>query len=280
MAGGTGNDSYRVDSRSDITLEYLGEGVDTVEANCSFTLSSNIENLTLLEGGNYAAGGNSLANVILGNSGNNTISGGLGADTLDGGLGDDVYILNDLIDVIIDAGGVDTIRTSVSIELQNGIERAELIGLGDISATGNGAANTLVGNAGANYLDGGLGVDILTGGEGGDGFFMSYNGAGNSADTVTDFKTGEDLLMIDLASFGIDPISSGITSSGVLNSNSFVSGAGARALDANDYIIFDTATQLLSFDPDGSGSLNSLPIALIIGTKPINLSASDVYCVS
>jgi Ca2+-binding RTX toxin-like protein len=155
----------------------------------------------------------------------------------------------------------------------------ELIGLGDISATGNGAANVLVGNASANYLDGGLGVDTLTGGAGGDGFFMSYNGVGSSADTITDFKPGEDLLMIDLASFGINPIAAGIKSSGVANADSYVSGAGARAFDANDYIVFDTAKQLLSIDPDGSGPLNALPLAVIVGTNTANLSASDFYYV-
>jgi Ca2+-binding RTX toxin-like protein/subtilisin-like proprotein convertase family protein len=278
MAGGAGNDLYRVDSRSDLVLEYANEGVDTVEATSTYTLTANVENLTLLEGGDFSAGGNSLANVITGNSGNNLLSGGLGADTLIGGLGDDTYVLSDLLDSIIDSGGIDTIRSSNSITLQDVIERAELIGLGDTSAIGNAADNTLIGNSGNNYLEGGAGVDLLTGGAGGDGFFMAFNGSGKTADTVSDFKSGEDLLMLDLASFGIDPVALGIASSGMVAVDTFVSGAGARALDPNDYFIYDTAQQILFVDPDGSGTQVALAGVHLSGTGGMTLAADDIYC--
>jgi Ca2+-binding RTX toxin-like protein len=275
MAGGTGNDLYRVDSRSDLVLEYAGEGNDTVEAASTYTLTANVENLTLLEGGDYAGGGNSLPNLITGNGGNNLLSGGLGADTLIGGLGNDTYVLSDLLDTIVDSGGIDTIRTSLSITLQEGIERAELIGLGDVSAVGNGADNTLIGNPGNNYLEGGAGVDTLTGGAGGDGFFIAYNGAGKDPDTVTDFKSGEDLLMIDLASFGINPQALGIVSSGMVALDTAVFGAGARALDPNDYFIYDTAQQILFVDPDGSGALVALVAVHFSGITEIG--PDDLY---
>ena len=275
MAGGAGDDLYRVDSRSDLVLEYTGEGVDTVEASSTYTLTANVENLILLEGGDYAGGGNSLANRITGNSGSNTLSGGLGADTLVGGLGNDTYVLSDLLDTIIDSGGIDTIRTPLSIILQEGIERAELIGLGDVSALGNGAANTLVGNPGNNYLEGAAGVDTLTGGAGGDGFYIAYNGAGKDADTVSDFKTGEDLVMLDLASFGINPQALGILSSGMVSLDSLVQGAGARALDTNDYFIYDTAQMALYVDPDGSGPGAALMAVHLLNTP--RLTADDLY---
>jgi len=278
MAGGAGNDLYRVDSRSDLILEYANEGTDTVEAASTYTLTANVENLTLLEGGDYAGGGNSLNNVITGNSGNNILSGGLGADTLIGGLGNDTYVLSDLLDSIIDSGGIDTIRSSQSITLQDVIERAELIGLGDTSAVGNGLDNSLSGNSGNNYLEGGAGVDILTGGAGGDGFFIAFNGIDQAADTVTDFKSGEDLLMLDLASFGIDPVALGISSSGMVSADTFVQGAGARALDPNDYFVFDTAQQTLYIDPDGSGQQVPLVGVHLSGSGGVALLADDIYC--
>jgi Ca2+-binding RTX toxin-like protein len=278
IAGGAGNDLYRVDSRSDLILEYANEGTDTVEAASTYTLTANVENLTLLEGGDFAGGGNSLNNVITGNSGNNILSGGLGADTLVGGLGNDTYVLSDLLDTIIDSGGIDTIRSSLSISLQEVIERAELIGLGDTSAVGNALNNTLIGNSGNNYLEGGAGVDELTGGAGGDGFFISFNGTGKSADTVTDFKSGEDLLMLDLASFGIDPVAQGISASGMVTSDTFVQGAGARALDPNDYFVFDTAQQLLYIDPDGSGQQVPLVGVHLAANAGVTLLADDIYC--
>jgi Ca2+-binding RTX toxin-like protein len=277
MAGGLGNDLYRVDSRSDLVLEYTGEGTDTVEASSTYTLTANVENLTLLEGGDYAGGGNSLANVITGNSGNNVLSGGLGADTLIGGLGNDTYVLSDLLDTIIDSGGIDTIRTALSITLQSGIERAELIGLGDVSAIGNAADNTLIGNAGNNYLDGAAGIDILTGGAGGDGFFIAYNGAGKASDTITDFKSGEDLIMLDLASFGINPATLGILSSGTPTVGTLVQGAGAVALDPNDYFIFDTAQQTLYVDADGSGPGLAMAAVHFTGGATLNLTPDDIY---
>jgi Ca2+-binding RTX toxin-like protein len=162
MAGGLGDDLYRVDSRSDLILEYAGEGTDTVEATTSYSLSANIENLTLLEGGDWSAGGNSLNNIIMGNSGNNSLSGGMGTDTLVGGLGNDTYVLSDLLDTISDTGGIDTIRTSLSMILPTGIERLELTGLAGITGIGNLDNNTLIGNAGDNYLEGGAGIDSLT----------------------------------------------------------------------------------------------------------------------
>ena len=277
MAGGAGDDVYRVDSRSDLILEYAGEGTDKVLAASTYTLTANVENLTLLEGGDYAGGGNSLANLINGNSGNNVLSGGLGADTLVGGLGDDTYVLSDVLDTIIDAGGVDTIRSSLSILLPDGMERGELIGLGDNAALGNAADNSLIGNPGNNNLDGGAGVDTLTGGAGGDGFSIAYNGKGKAADTVTDFKSGEDLLMLDLASFGIDPVSIGIRFSGSVAADSLVQGVGARALDANDYFIYDTAQQTLYIDPDGSGSLAAMMAVQLSGVGAAKLVADDLY---
>jgi Ca2+-binding RTX toxin-like protein len=238
-------------------------------------LPANVENLTLLDGGNYDAGGNSLPNLITGNSGNNVLSGGLGADTLVGGLGDDTYVLSDALDTILDAGGIDTVRSSQSITLQAGMERAELIGLGDNSALGNAADNALVGNAGNNNLEGGAGVDTLTGGAGGDGFSIAYNGAGKAGDTVTDFKSGEDLLMIDLTSFGIDPVAIGINFSGSVTIDSLVQGAGAKALDLNDYFLFDTAQQMLFIDPDGSGPQTAMFAAYLPGAG--KLVADDLY---
>ena len=275
LAGGLGDDLYRVDSRSDLILEYQGEGIDTVEARTTYTLASNIENLILLEGGDWAGGGNSLNNIIIGNSGNNTLSGGLGADTLKGGLGNDIYVVNDALDTIIDIGGVDTIRTSLSTVLLNDIERLELIGLGDITGVGNASDNVIIGNPGDNYLEGGTGVDILTGGAGGDGFYIAYNGVNKSADTITDFSSGEDLIMLDLASFGVSASSLGLSSSGMAGSDSFVSGAGAHALDPNDYLIYDTAKMTLYFDADGSGAGIAVEAVKLTGIS--DLHTSDIY---
>jgi Ca2+-binding RTX toxin-like protein len=83
MAGGAGNDTYVVDNAGDTVTENANEGTDLVQSSASFTLSANLENLTLTGSGNVNGTGNSLNNVITGNSGNNVLDGGAGADTLD-----------------------------------------------------------------------------------------------------------------------------------------------------------------------------------------------------
>jgi Ca2+-binding RTX toxin-like protein len=145
--------------------------------------------------------------------------------------------------------------------------------------TGNAAANTLVGNAGNNIIEGRGGADTLTGGAGGDQFIISSNGAQSDTDLITDFKSGEDLLVIDLASFGFDLKGLGINSSALVSDGAFVTGAGAIALDPNDHFIFDTAQGKLFFDVDGSGS--SAPVELVHFSPGLdtNLVASSIYVV-
>lgn len=279
LVGGSGDDIYYVDTRFDEVVELSGEGYDTVYAAGSYTLSANVEKLILSEGGDWTAGGNSLDNWIVGNSGNNILSGGLGKDTLEGGLGDDIYVLSDNLDTIIDTGGVDTIRSSLDILLPGFIENAELVGISDASITGNGSGNRLVGNAGNNILDGMAGVDTLTGGNGSDQFIISWNGPNAQSDIITDFKGGQDLLVLDLASFGFKLKDLGITSSGLVTEGSFLKGAGVKALDPNDYFLFDTAQNKLFFDVDGSGS--AAPVELVqfqAGMDP-NLSGNGIYVV-
>jgi Ca2+-binding RTX toxin-like protein len=274
-----GDDHYQVDSRFDSIIEFSGEGIDTVEARTNFVLPANVEHLILLEGGAYSGGGNSLPNRIVGNSSSNVLSGGPGADTLIGGLGDDIYVLTDRLDTVEDSGGLDTIRSALSIDLQqySTIERLELIGTTHSSGTGNNLSNVVVGNAGDNYLEGGLGVDTLTGGQGSDGFFIGFNGQGVQADLVTDFNPEFDLLMIDMGSFGVDIVNTGISESGLVPSNAFVRGAGAVAADPNDRVLFDTARMLLRFDADGTGPIAPLDVVRLEGSLALQMQSQQVF---
>ncbi len=91
LVGGAGDDTYVVNNPSDTITETSNGGRDTVITGFTYVLPSNIEDLTLQYGGNAAAIGNSLDNVITGNSGANLIDGMAGADTLIGGLGNDTF---------------------------------------------------------------------------------------------------------------------------------------------------------------------------------------------
>jgi Ca2+-binding RTX toxin-like protein len=258
-------------------IELSGEGADTVYASTNFTLPSNVENLELLEGGDWTGAGNSLNNHIKGNSGANVLAGGMGTDTLEGGAGDDLYILSDSLDQIIDTAGKDTIRTSVSMTLPDMIENGELMGFADLWLNGNRFDNQLTGNMGDNILNGGGGVDTLTGGAGSDQFVIAFNGVGRAADSVTDFKAGVDLLVLDLVSFGIDPVALGLLSSGTVSSNAFVKGIGVRPLDPNDHYLLDTAQGMLRFDPDGNGPQAAVDLVKFVGVVDSAFAGTDIY---
>ncbi|GAA4336703.1 hypothetical protein GCM10023165_14150 [Variovorax defluvii] len=91
MAGGAGNDTYVVDDVGDVVKENANEGTDTVQSSVSCTLGANVENGTLMDGGDTSITGNALANILTGNSGNNVLDGAGGADLLSGGAGNDTY---------------------------------------------------------------------------------------------------------------------------------------------------------------------------------------------
>jgi hypothetical protein len=56
-------------------------------------------------------------------------------------------------------------------------------------------------------------------------------------------------------------------------------GAGAKALDANDYLIWDTKTGMLSYDADGTGRGAPIPIAKVELTGTVAPSASDILII-
>ena len=105
MIGGSGYDTYIVDNINDVVVEEVqGSETDEVQSYVSWTMSANIENLSLIGSSNVNATGNSGHNWIIGNAGNNlinggagndTIGGGAGLDSLDAGLGNDTYLWGD-----------------------------------------------------------------------------------------------------------------------------------------------------------------------------------------
>jgi Ca2+-binding RTX toxin-like protein len=174
LIGGTGNDTYVVDNVGDVVTEQLNEGTDLVQSSVTYTLSANVENLTLTGAGAITATGNSQNNTLAGNSGANVLDGGAGADTLLGGLGNDTYIVDTAGDVVTENvnEGTDTVQSAVTYTLSANVENLTLTGTGAINATGNSANNLLTGNSGANLLDGGGGTDTLRGGVGDDTYVV------------------------------------------------------------------------------------------------------------
>lgn len=140
MKGGVGNDFYLVDDGGDSVIELAGEGTDSVSSSISYTLTDNVDNLTLT--GTAANGtGNDLDNSITGNAASNQLNGGAGndrliggdgVDYLTGGAGNDVFVaeINATkvasktgpisLDVILDFGAGDSIDLS-GIDANTGV---------------------------------------------------------------------------------------------------------------------------------------------------------------
>ncbi|ESQ73750.1 calcium-binding protein [Asticcacaulis sp. AC402] len=126
-------------------------------------------------------------------TGNDVLDGGHGADTLTGGLGDDSYIIDSMLDQIIEAAGEgsDTVLSSITLTTPVNVESLVLTGNANVNATGSAGSDVLVGNAGNNALTGGGGKDNLSGQAGDDAL-----DGGTNADVMTG-GLGNDTFIID-----------------------------------------------------------------------------------
>jgi Ca2+-binding RTX toxin-like protein len=217
MSGGQGGDSYIVDHVGDTVAEQSSSGVDTVYASVSYSLSANVENMTMTGDAAVTANGNELDNLLIANSagnalygmeGNDALVGGLGADLLDGGAGadellggegDDVYVADNSGDIVSEffGAGNDTVHSSINYVLPENVENLILTGTA-VSGTGNALDNTLTGNTQDNYLDGDIGADSMTGGEGDDTYIVD-----NAGDVISEQAGGGIELVKASVSYGL-----------------------------------------------------------------------------
>jgi Ca2+-binding RTX toxin-like protein len=268
LIGGHGNDTYFVDSFFDVVIESGGQGIDTVYASSNYALpaGADIEILRTISDDGTAPlrlTGNSSGNQIIGNNGDNVLDGGGGNDQLIGRGGNDFYIVDSNTDTIAEAGGqgIDTVLARASYTLTEGAD-VERIGAFDdiatraIDLTGNSSGNQIVGNAENNVLNGGGGRDQLIGFAGQDSFlFDTALDATFNVDTIVDFNVADDTILLDQDIFS--------SSLGLGNISAGELVIGPAALDANDRIIYDSATGALSYDSDGVGATAAIQFATL-----------------
>lgn len=232
---------------------------------------------------------------LIGNGGNDLLDGGndSDADILNGGSGNDTYIWSSNT-TIIDASGVDTISSNEALSLTSfsAIENLTLTGSQHNGATGNSLANTLTGNNGRNTMDGQGGSDVLIGGNGNDQlgggagndtltgggnadtfvFFAALNAA-NNVDTITDFSAPFDTILLENTGAGLFtalPV-------GALAASAFKSNASGTATDADDRIVYNTATGALIYDSNGSAAGGTIQFAVLTGKPAISADDFLVY---
>jgi Ca2+-binding RTX toxin-like protein len=255
LLAGVGNDTYKVD-QNDVVTEAPDEGIDTVEmtatvAGLTFDMTptgdyANIENFKLMgalagdvvgNDDNNELTGNATANVLSGAGGddtlkglggddtldggedNDSLDGGTGVDTMLGGNGDDTYFVDNELDSVDESAsdGHDTVKSTVTYGIFDGVEDLYLLGTAAIDAVGNDLDNKIVGNDGANFIDGGAGNDTMIGGKGNDTY---------AVDSLDDKIT-------ELAGGGTDTVEAQITYSidGIAEVENLTMAEGAGAID-------------------------------------------------
>jgi Ca2+-binding RTX toxin-like protein len=153
---------------------------------------------------------------------------------------------------------------------------------------GNANTNTFIGTTKADVFVGNGGNDTLTGGAGADKFVFGkvyeqiVTGSSTSVqtytntafnltgvDTITDFTrtAGLNRDKLELNDDQFAALTGGITNANVK------ANATGTATDANDYLVFNTTTKMLSYDADGNGAGAAVNIATLTGVA--TLDASD-----
>lgn len=131
LAGGEGDDTYVIDTLTDVITELPGGGVDTLESSLTVSLAgySGLENITLTGKAKLDATGDSAANALMGNAGANTLAGLAGDDRLDGRQGNDKLQGGDGADTYVFRQG-DGLDTVTEKNATAGIrDRIEFVGL-------------------------------------------------------------------------------------------------------------------------------------------------------
>jgi Ca2+-binding RTX toxin-like protein len=225
--------------------------------------------------------------LIFAGAGNDKIDGSAGADWMYGGEGNDLYTVDNVNDRTIEGvdEGKDTVKSSVTYQIDDNIEGLTLIGGEAINGTGNAGDNTITGNNANNRLSGGdgndilnggigddvliggIGTDTMTGGTGADRFvFAALSDFGQTKlDTIKDFSSAQ-LDKIDLSLIDANGIQSGDASFKFLGTSAFNNVAGEVRIVARAGGIS------LKGDVDGDGVADFS----VILTGVTSLSASDL----
>ena len=189
-----------------------------------------------------------------------------------GGLGSDTYFVENVGDVVTEKlnEGTDVVSSRLTYTLAANVENLTLTGTTAINGTGNGLANVIIGNNAANQLNGAAGNDTLSGESGNDilnggtGTNTLTGGTGNDIfrfasashiDTITDYNVANDTIQLENAVF------KALSATGTLAASRFR--VGTKALDANDFVIYNNATGAMLYDADGNGAGAAVLIATV-----------------
>ncbi len=129
------------------------------------------------------------------------------------------------------------------------------------------AGNDIIdGNGGNDILIGGLGNDTLTGGAGEDVFLFETKASKKNLDTITDFSSNDDSLAFEISMFSS-------LEERDLAEDEFV--VGTKALDSNDFFVYNNGT--LFYDADGSGKGKAIAVVTLTGVPNLTYANISAY---
>jgi Ca2+-binding RTX toxin-like protein len=168
--------------------------------------------------------------------------------------------------------------------INNVVVNASGVTLNGLRFEGNANTQTFIGTTKADVFVGNGGNDVLTGGGGADKFVfgkvheMVVTGAATAPqsyvdtafaltgkDTITDFLHNTDKIQLNLDQY---------SQLAGFNASMLRSNATGTAADANDYLLFNTTSKMLSYDADGNGAGAAVDIATLTGVN--TFTAIDV----
>ena len=255
-----GNLTIRLDGGANVGAAAVGDTYSGIEG----LVGGAGNDVIVGNGTNNTLFGQGANDAVYGGGGNDNLNGGAGSDNLWGGAGADAHYGGT-------DGGIDYARYddanygNLTIRLDGGANVGAAAvgdtysgieglvgGAGNDVIVGNGTNNWLFGSGGVDFLYGQLGNDYLNGGAGADRFvFNTALGAGN-IDTIADFTHLVDDIIL----------SSGIfTAIGAsLTVDEFRVGV---AVDANDFILYNSTTGALTYDSNGNAAGGAIRFATL-----------------
>ena len=294
MDGGNGFDTVSYASSAGPIVRYLGSSaasggdavgdvlfnIEALSGSAFADILGGASNDDTLSGGygNDWLLGLAGADTLRGDAGNDVLNGGAGADVLDGGGGDDVAYYRDASAGVVaslvsgGSGGEAAGDTYTAVENLWGSDFSDRL-------TGDNASNQVYGFAGRDTLDGGDGADLLYGGEGADTltggagadefFFLQWQSEGG--DTLTDFASGIDHILLSRFWFGID--TAGPAAALQASQADFITIGGATSFRPTFF--WNSSTGVLNFDPDGMGLTPTFNLATL--QPSASLVLSDIW---
>lgn len=181
------------------------------------------------------------------------------------GAGFDVLIGNAVANILSAGDGNDLLQGGAGNDQLIGGKNADELhgGIGDDVLRGGNGLDTLIGGEGDDILFGALGTDVLTGGAGIDAFrFTSALDGVINIDTITDFEAGVDKIELSATIF-----------------TAFAGQVGSN-VGLSQYITYNAANGVLSYDADGAGTAAALAFAVIgSGSHPASME-SDFWVIA